>query len=83
MEVSFIGICLDKKVKTVMVSNSTNINKMNSHLSHQIIEHKKHMALEIQVLAWYRHKNVGWLNIYKNCIDLLPLKKTEHCSKNE
>jgi hypothetical protein len=50
--VSFIGICYDKKVKTAMVNNSTNINKMNSHLSHQIIEHKKHMALEIQVLAW-------------------------------
>jgi hypothetical protein len=32
----------EKKVKTVMVNNSTNINKMNNHLWPQVIEHKKH-----------------------------------------
>ena len=51
-----------------MVNNSTNyINKMSNHLSAPIIEqtNKKkpqHMMLEIQVLAWDRHKNVAWLN---------------------
>jgi hypothetical protein len=29
----------EKKVETVMVNNSTNINKTNNHLSPQIIEH--------------------------------------------
>jgi hypothetical protein len=44
-----------------MVNNSTNINKANNHLSSQPIEHKKdswQMTLEIQVLAWDRHKAV-------------------------
>ena len=48
-----------------MVNNSTNINKMNSYLSFQIIEHiKDHdiiMKLQIQVLAWGSHKIVVWL----------------------
>ena len=42
-----------------MVNNSTIINKTSNHLSPQSIEHKKdpqHMAIEIQVLAWDRHK---------------------------
>jgi hypothetical protein len=42
-----------------MVNNSTIINKTSNHLSPQNIEHKKdpqHMAIEIQVLAWDRHK---------------------------
>jgi len=38
------------------VNNSTNINKMNNHLSLQTI--KRHMELEIKVLDWDRHKNV-------------------------
>ena len=42
--------------ETVMVNNSTNINKTNNHLSHQI------MTLEIQVLALDRHINVAVLN---------------------
>ena len=40
-----------------MSINYTNIDKMNNHLSPQIIEHKKgpqQMMLEIQVLAWDR-----------------------------
>ena len=49
----------EKKVETVMVNNSTNINKTNNHLSPQIIEH---MVFEILILAWHKHKNVGWLN---------------------
>ena len=47
----------EKKIKTVMVNNSTNINKTNNHLSPQVIKHKKktqimYITLEIQVLAW-------------------------------
>ena len=42
----------EKKVETVMVNNSTNINKTNNHLSPQIIEH---MVFEIRILAWHRH----------------------------
>jgi len=49
-----------------MVNNSTNINKTNDHLSTELIEHKnegqQHMMLEIQVLAWDRHKDVAGLN---------------------
>ena len=50
---------------TVMVNNSTNINKTNNHLLPKTIEHKEipqHMALEILVLALDRHKNVAGLN---------------------
>ena len=37
-----------------MVNISTNINKMNNHLSPQLIEHNKdwHMTLEILVLIF-------------------------------
>ena len=37
---------------------------MNSHLSPQIIEHKKDhdVVLEIQILSWIRDKNVAVLN---------------------
>ena len=48
-----------------MVNNSTNINKMNNHLSPSLTEHKKNpwnTTLEIQVFAWDRHKNVIGLN---------------------
>ena len=49
----------EKKVYTVMVNNSTNINKMNNQPSPEIIEPRpRHITLEIQVLAWDRHKNV-------------------------
>ena len=42
-----------------MVNNSTNINKMNYHLSLRPIEHKKRlMMLEIHVFTWDIHKNV-------------------------
>jgi hypothetical protein len=50
---------------TVIVSNFTNMNKMNKHISPQIIVHKKcpqHMALDIQVLALDRHNIVAGLN---------------------
>jgi hypothetical protein len=48
-----------------MVNNSTNINKTNYHLSPETIEQEKeprHMALEIHILAWNRHKHVVGLN---------------------
>ena len=45
----------------MMVNNSININKMNNHPSLQTID-PQHMALEIQVLAWDRCKNVAGLN---------------------
>jgi hypothetical protein len=58
-----------------MVNNSTNINKMNSHLSSQVIDHKKgqgHMTLEIQIPACDRNKNEAGLNlalvIYRDAI---------------
>ena len=38
---------------------------MNNHFSPQTIEHKKrarHMALEIQILTWDRHKHAAMLN---------------------
>ena len=48
-----------------MVINSTNINKTNNQLSFELTELKKRpqqMKLEIQVLAWDRHKYVAGLN---------------------
>ena len=48
-----------------MVNNSININKMNNHISPQVIEHKRrpqHMLIEIQIQIWDRHKNVAGLN---------------------
>ena len=33
--------CFKKRVKKVMVNNSTKINKTDNHLSLQMIEHKK------------------------------------------
>ena len=45
---------LQRFIYTVIVNNSTHINKTNNHLSPQILEHKnsRHMALEIKfVLA--------------------------------
>jgi hypothetical protein len=42
--------------ESLMVNNSTNINKTNNHLSPQIIEH---MVFEILILAWHKHKNVA------------------------
>jgi hypothetical protein len=44
----------EKKVETVMVNNSTNINKTNNHLSPQIIEH---MVFEI------RWDSINWFNL--------------------
>lgn len=40
-----------------MMNKSTNMNKMNHHLSLQTIKHI--MALDILVLAWDMHKNVA------------------------
>jgi len=50
-----------------MVNNSTNIKKkrtITSHLNwtHWTQKRPQHMMLEIQVLAWDRHKNVVGLN---------------------
>ena len=33
--------CCEKNILTMMVNNSTNINKTNIHLSPQLTEHKK------------------------------------------
>ena len=44
----------EKKIKTVMINNFTNINKRHNHRLPQAIEHNKRlrfMALEIYVLA--------------------------------
>ena len=38
---------MKKKISTVMVKTSTNINKPNNRLSHQIIEHKKDKTYDI------------------------------------
>jgi hypothetical protein len=50
----------------MVVNNSTKINKTNNHLSPSLTEQTKkgpqHMTVEIQVLAWDRHKNVAGLN---------------------
>ena len=55
-----------------MVKNSTNINKINNHLSPQLINIKKdhdinirrpgQMLLKIQSLTWDGHKEVAMLN---------------------
>ena len=55
----------EKKVKTVMANNSSNIKKPNNHPSSEVTEHKErrqHITLKIQVLVWDRHKNVEEFN---------------------
>jgi len=45
-----------------MGNNSTNINKMNSYLSLQFIDHikdQKHMPIEIQILARDMQNNIA------------------------
>ena len=37
----------EKKIETVMVNNSTNINKTNNHLLPQVIEHQKNPTYSI------------------------------------
>ena len=49
----------ENKVLTVMINNSTNINKKNNYWTQK---KSWHMKLEIQVLPWDRHKNVVELN---------------------
>jgi hypothetical protein len=49
-----------------------NINKMNDHFSPEITEHEKtprYMTLEIQALAWNRHRNRAGLHFIQltNC----------------
>jgi hypothetical protein len=49
-----------------MVTNYTNTKKMNNHLSSYPTEHNNrpgHMTLEIEDLAWNRHKDVAGLNM--------------------
>lgn len=52
----------EKKLQTVMVNNSTKINKTNNYLSPQIIvKNIMTLSMELQVLDWDRHKNVAGL----------------------
>ena len=44
----------EKKVQTVMVNNSTNINKINNHLSSEIIQHKKTIHMTWKSRTWQR-----------------------------
>jgi hypothetical protein len=56
---------------------ATNIIKTSNHLSPQIIEHTKvqHMAFEMQVLAWDRHKTVvGWNRLMIITVTIYSLK---------
>jgi hypothetical protein len=46
---------MERNFLTVMVNNTTKVNKTNSHK-------KVMMAVEIQVLIWDRNKNVKGLN---------------------
>ena len=79
-----------------MINNSNNINKTNSHLSPQIIEHKKDhdIWIWIQILAWDRHLNLmtslyGTLHCIFGMLKwLIPsyfpfsVFHTEHCDCN-
>jgi len=73
-----------KRVKIVMVNNSTNISKTHNHLSPQTIEHEKtprHMTLEIQDLTWDRHKNMTGFSRSMECI-IVSLKKSVELATN-
>ena len=58
------NLYFEKKFQTLVVNSSTNINKMNclKYLSPQIIEYKEEHCMKIQVLFWYRYKNVAGFN---------------------
>jgi len=51
-----------------MVINSPNINKTNNHLLSKLnsrnTKRSRNMTLEIQVLAWDRHKHVAGLTTF-------------------
>ena len=50
---------MKRKIKKWWVNNSTNINKTNDNPLFSFTEHKKvYEMLEIQVLAWDKHKYV-------------------------
>ena len=36
-----------------MVNNSTNIYKMNNHLSHELTEHKKKEDMTLEIQVWH------------------------------
>jgi hypothetical protein len=58
-----------------MIINSTNINKMNNHISFELAEQKKsqlHTMLEIQVLVWDTQNQCGGFNP-ANGITILPV----------
>ena len=66
MESGGRGQYYEKKDLTVMVNNSTDINKTNNHLSPQITEHKDHgmnlYDVENPGPVWNRHEYVAVLN---------------------
>jgi len=53
---------MNRKFKTLMVKNSTNINKTNNHLHSLNTKKPQHMILEIQILPLDRQINVMVLN---------------------
>jgi hypothetical protein len=55
-----ICICINQKLWKVMVNNSTNINKMNNHLSPLITEHEKYHDI-------WRWKFQSWLGTGTKC----------------
>ena len=69
-----IGICwfcdkhatLRSKSRDWLAQNQDNVSKLNnccfSQLALCVGLVQRHRTLEIQVLAWDRHKNVAWLN---------------------
>ena len=66
----------EKKVETMMINNSTNINKTNNHISPQIMEQKKrarHMALKSR--SWLKLRQAQTCGGVKpiNWIPFLPL----------
>ena len=63
-----------------MINNSTNINKANITSYLKSLNTRKTMKLEIQVLAWDRHKTVSGLNrfvqFYNDDCKILQCSKT-------
>jgi hypothetical protein len=66
--ITLIQTCYEKDVQTVMVNNSTNINKTYNHLWPQTIQRRKK---EHSIWPW---KFRSWLGRWKKCGSVKPVK---------
>ena len=79
----YITFKYEKKVKIVMIINSTNINKTNNHLSPEVIEQKKNSEIfHWQSRTWLWICTKVWRVKPVNGMPTLPLSTAIQSSQN-